>query len=119
VLQWSVWAMTELEKHNETASLHLTWYSESKRDAKIAAAEQAEVSRCLSMLENAIKESGFLVANRFTIAGLIVSEILTVLVHAKIDLNDFPHVKRYLKSNLSQPSDQNAFEPDIVEPYLT
>lgn len=119
VMQWSVWAMTELEKHNETASLHLTWYSESKRDAKIATAEQAEVSRCLSMLENAIKESGFLVANRFTIADLIVSEILTALVHAKIDLNDFPHVKRYLKSNLSQPSAQKAFEPDIVQPYLT
>jgi glutathione S-transferase len=119
LLQWSVWAMTELEMHNETASLHLTWYSESKRDAKIAATEQAEVSRCLLMLENAIKDSGFLVASRFTIADLIVSEILTALVHAKIDLKDFPHVKRYLRSNLSQPSAQKAFAPDIVQPYLT
>lgn len=119
VLQWSVWAMTQLEKHNETASLHLTWYSESRRDAKIAAAEQAEVLRCLSMLENAIEDNGFLVAKRFTIADLIVSEILTGLVHAKIDLNDFPQVKRYLKSNLSQPSAQKAFTPDIVQPYLS
>ena len=118
VLQWSVWAMTELEKHNETASLHVTWFPAAKRDANIAATEQAEVLHCLSMIEHAIKGTGFLVGNRFTIADLIVSEVLTALVHAKIDLNDFPYVKQYLKSNLSSPSAQKAFKSDIVQPYL-
>ncbi|MCW5223157.1 glutathione S-transferase family protein [Verminephrobacter aporrectodeae subsp. tuberculatae] len=119
LLQWSVWAMTELEKHNETASLHVTWFSAPKRDANIAAREQAEVSRCLSMIEEAIQESGFLVAKRFTIADLIVSEVLTALVHAKIELNDFPRVKCYLKMNLLQPSAQKAFASDVIQPYLT
>lgn len=119
LLQWSVWAMTELEKHNETASLHLTWFSAAKRDANIAAAEQAEVSRCLSMIERAITKTGFLVAGRFTIADLIVSEILTSLVYAKMDLNEFPHVKRYLKANLSQPSAQKAFASEVIQPYLS
>jgi glutathione S-transferase len=118
LLQWSVWAMTELEKHNETASLHVTWYLAAKRDASIAAREQAEVVRCLTMLEEAIKESGFLVANRFTIADLIVSEVLTSLIHAKIDLKPFPVVKRYLKDNLSQPAAKKAFAVDIIQPYL-
>lgn len=118
VMQWSVWAMTKLERHNETASLHVTWYSESKRDASIATEEKAQVTRSLSILENAIKDSGFLVASRFTIADLIVCEVLTALVHSKISLDDFPNVKRYLRSNLSQPSAQKAFQPDIVQPYL-
>lgn len=118
LLQWSVWAMTELEKHNETASLHVTWYSADKRDTSIAAREQAEVARCLAMLEQAIKDSGFLVANRFTIADVIVCEVLTNLVHAKIDLKPFPSVKRYLKENLSQPAAKKAFAADIIQPYL-
>lgn len=118
LLQWSVWAMTELEKHNEIASLHLTWFSAANRDARIADGAQVEISRCLSMIEKAITNTGFLVAGKFTIADLIVSEILTGLVHSKVTLNDFPRVKRYLKTNLSQPSAQKAFASDIITPYL-
>jgi glutathione S-transferase len=118
LLQWSVWAMTELEKHIETASLHMTWFAAAKRDANIAAKEQAEVSRCLSMIDKAIADTGFLVTDKFTIADLIVSEILTGVVHAKIALHDFPRVERFLRVNLSQPSAQNAFAEDIIQPYL-
>lgn len=119
LLQWSVWAMTELEKHIETASLHVTWFSEKMRDPKIAASEQAGISRCLTMLEQAITARGFLVVNRFTIADLIVSEVLTSLVHAGLDLGSFPAVKEYLQGNLSQASAQKAFAADIIQPYLT
>jgi glutathione S-transferase len=119
LLQWSVWAMTELEKHIETASLHVTWFSEKMRDPKVAASEQAEISRCLTMLEQAITARGFLVVNRFTIADLIVSEVLTSLVHAGLDLGSFPAVKEYLQGNLSQASAQKAFTADIIQPYLT
>jgi len=119
LLQWSVWAMTELEKHNETASLHVTWFSEDKRDPRIAAAEQAEVKRCLTMLEKAIKDDGYLVARRFTIGDLIICEVLTNVAFSKVDLSAFPAVQAYLKKNLSLPSASKAFAPDIVSPYLS
>jgi glutathione S-transferase len=118
LLQWSVWAITELEKHNETAWLHLSWLPEDKRDPQLVLSEQAEVSRCLSMIEQAIKANGFLVTKRFTVADLIVSEVLTNVIHAKIDLSLFPAVKNYLKKNLSQPSAKKAFTPDIIQPYI-
>ena len=89
------------------------------RDPDIAASEQAEVSRCLTMLEQTIKDNGFLVTKRFTIADLIVSEVCTNLVHAKVDLRPFPAVKHYLKMNLSQASATKAFVADIVQPYLS
>ena len=119
LLQWSVWAMTELEKYIETASLHVTWYEQDKRDPDIAASALAQISRCLSMVESAIKGSGFLVAGRFTIADLIVSEVLTSVAFAKVDLNDFPAVKNYLMINLSQAAAKNAFAADVISPYLT
>lgn len=119
MLQWSVWAMTELEKHIETASLHVTWFSAEMRDPDTAASEQGEVSRCLTMLEQTIKDNGFLVAKRFTIADLIVSEVLTGLVHAGLDLRPFPTVKHYLKMNLSQASAKKTFAAGIIQPYLS
>lgn len=118
LLQWSVWAMTELETHIETASLHITWLNAKMRDPNTAASEQGEVSRCLRMLEQAIAGTGFLVAKRFTIADLIVSEVLTGLVHAGLDLRPFPAVKHYLEMNLSQASAKKAFAADIIQPYL-
>lgn len=119
LLQWSVWAMTELEKHIETASLHVTWFNAEKRDPKVAEIEQEEVSRCLSMLEQALADTGFLVAKRFTIADLIISEVLTNVVHTGVDLQPFPAVKHYLETNLSQASAQKAFADDILQPFLT
>ncbi|OHU90615.1 MULTISPECIES: glutathione S-transferase family protein [Pseudoalteromonas] len=118
LLQWSVWAMTELESHIEVASLHLTWFDESIRDPKIADKEQGEVMRCLNMLEKAIEKTGFLVGNHFTIADLIVSEVLTNVVHAKVDLKPFAKLNNYLVNNLSKPSAKAAFAPDVIEPVL-
>ncbi len=58
-------------------------------------------------------------AKHFTIADLIVSEVLTGLIHAGLDLRPFPAVKHYLKMNLSQVPAKKAFAADIIQPYLT
>lgn len=118
LLQWSVWAMTELEKYNEIASLHMTWYSESQKDLKIGENAQNEVLRCLTMLEGAIKDSGYLIGEHFTVADLIVTEVLTGIVFSKVSLDSFPSIRNYLKKNLSRPSAIKAFAPDIIEPYI-
>lgn len=118
LLQWSVWAMTELEKYIETASLHMTWYSAPQKDLTIGENAQNEVIRCLNMLESTIKDSGYIVGKKFTIADLIVTEVLTGIVFAKISLDPFPSIRNYLKKNLSRPAATKAFAPDIIEPYL-
>lgn len=119
LLQWSVWAMTELEKHIEKASLHVTWFNEDKRDPAIAETEQGEVARCLTILEKAVADSGFLVAGSITIADLIVCEVLTNVVHTGVSLQPFPAVESYLKKNLSQASAKKAFAADILKPFLS
>ncbi len=118
LLQWSVWAMTELEKHIETASLHVTWLPPAARSADKAASEQAEVKRCLGILGEAIKADGHLVAGRFTAADLIVTEVITNLVHSGVNLAEFPEVNRYVQRHLSRPAAKKAFADDILKPFL-
>jgi len=117
VLQWSVWAMTELEKHIETASLHVTWLPAAARSADKARSEQAEVARCLDILGAAIGSDGYLVAGRFTVADLIVTEVITNIVHAGVRLGDYPAVNRYVRQNLARPAARKAFADDIVQPF--
>lgn len=118
VFQWSVWAMTELEKYNEIAALHMTWYKEPQKDTEIGENAQTEIRRCLDILEDAIKYNGYLVGNNFTIADLIVSEVLTGIVFTKVSLDSFPFISNYLKANLSRPSAVRAFASDIIEPFI-
>lgn len=115
--QWSVWAMTELEKNMETAALHCTWFPEAMRDQDKAAKAQAEVRRCLGMIETAIEEHGVLVGNRFSVADLIVSEVLTSLPYSGIDLGTLGRTGEYLSANLSRPAARAAFAADILEPF--
>jgi glutathione S-transferase len=116
LLQWSVWAITELEKHLEAASLHVTWLPASMRNADKAAAEQDETRRCLGMLADAIAATGYLAGDRFTVADLIVSEVLTNIVHAGLDPAEAPGVAAYLRRNLSRDAAGRAFAPDILAP---
>ena len=118
LLQWSVWAVTELERHLETASLHVTWLPAAARSADKAAAAQAEASRCLNMLSEAVADSGYLVGGKFGIADLIVTEILTNIVHAGVDQRGSAGIDSYVRKNLSRDAARKAFAPDVIAPLL-
>lgn len=117
VWQWSVWAMTELEANMEKAALHCTWFPEAQRDPAAAAKFQSEVRRCLSMLEDQLDGAGFLVGKAFSVADLIVSEVLTGLPHAKVELAE-NGLKNYLGRNLTRQAAKRAFAADILEPLV-
>lgn len=118
ILQWSVWAVTELEKHLETASLHVTWLPAAARSAEKAAGAQAEAGRCLAMLSEAIASTGYLVGGKFGIADLIVTEILTNMVHSGVDPQSQEGVDAYVRRNLSRGAAGKAFAPDVIAPLL-
>lgn len=119
VMQWSVWAMTELEANIETAAMHTTFFPAEKRNADLASGAQVEIGRCLTMLDKQLAATGYIVTERFTIADLIVSEVLTNVGYTGVDLNDFPAVKKYVTANLAQEAAKKAFSADILEPFLT
>lgn len=117
IWQWSVWAITELEKNMETAALHCTWLPESLRDQEKAAKAQDEVRRCLTMITQAIGDGGYLVGDRFTVADLVVSEVLTSVPHCGMDVGALGEAGSYLGRNLARPAAAKAFASDILEPF--
>lgn len=118
LLQWSVWSITELEKYLETASLHVTWLPSEMRSSDKAAAAQSEARRCLRMIAEATAPTGYLAGDRFTVADLIVSEVLTNIVHAGIDCGEVAGLSDYLRRNLSRDAARKAFAPDVIAPFL-
>ena len=115
--QWSAWAMTELERNMETAALHCSWYPEPMRDADKAAKAQVEVRRCLTTIDDAIGDSGYPVGDGFTVADLVVSEVLTSLPHCGIDTGTLGRTGCYLAANLARPAAVKAFATDILAPF--
>lgn len=117
VLQWSVWAMTELERQIETASLHSKWLPEDMRDGKKAAAAQEKIRDCVGMIKKQIANGGYLVGDAFGIADLVVCEVLTSYAHCSMDPKELDAVGAYLSRNLARPAAKAAFASDIIEPF--
>ena len=118
ILQWSVWAMTELERQIERASLHVTWLPENARRPAEAEAAAAEIERCLAMLDAALADGGYLVAGRFTVADVVVTEVLTNIVHAGVPLTRAPRVADYVRRNLARSAAQRSFAGDVIAPFV-
>jgi glutathione S-transferase len=103
-LQWSFWAMTELEKPALAALLHRMFLPEEKRDPKLADEGEQQLQQPLKVLDAALAETGYLVGSSFTVADLNVASILSWARLARVDLSAFPHVKQWLAAALQRPA---------------
>lgn len=103
-VQWSIWAMTELEPPIIDAFLHRVMLPEAQRDPKVAAAGEAKLPRPLAVLEGELARRDWLVGGRFTVADLNVASVLMVAPIARIDLSAYPSVQRWLGACTSRPA---------------
>lgn len=77
MLNWILWAATEVEPHAVVIIMHGMDLPEDKRDAKLYAAAVKALRPRLAVLNDALGRSGgWLVGDRFTIADLLVAEAL-------------------------------------------
>lgn len=108
VLQWSFWAVYEIEKPLLAAWLNCTFLPEEKRNA--AAAEEAEkqLQRPFKVLEGALRSSGNLIGSKFTLADLNVASVMQWALVGKVDLSAFPSVSNWLQASLARPAAQKA-----------
>jgi glutathione S-transferase len=101
-LQWTLWAVTEVEKQViEWAFNAFVWPAE-KRDAKVAEACMASIQAPLKVLDQALAGKQWLVGDRFTVADLNVAATLYRLL--TIDLAHVPNVKSWLHRCFERPA---------------
>jgi glutathione S-transferase len=96
VAQWSLWAMTEVDKDITTWAFNALIKPEAERDARAASLALESLQRPLASLERSLFNKEFLMGDRFTVADLNVAA--TLYRGLAMDLSAYPQVSRWLKS---------------------
>ncbi|MEX1830089.1 glutathione S-transferase family protein [Luteibacter sp. CQ10] len=94
VLQWSFWAVSDIEPHVVAALA----------DGPARAGEHARrLAAPLAVLDGALARSRFLLGPTFTAADVNVAGILSSVRATSIDLAAFPEVRRWLAQCIGRP----------------
>lgn len=106
--QWSFWVMTEVESALLSVLMHARVLPAGKRDPE-------KVSRCtgilrapFGVLDRALADRDWLVADRFSVADLNVAAVLSWSKPARLSLKPWPHVDRWLSACLDRPARKAA-----------
>lgn len=108
ILQWTCWALTDLEGPMGTVYLHRGFLPEDKRDAKVAEAAEAQAQKPLTMLDGVLAKSAYLLGDRFTVADLNLAGVLSLTRIGAIDMSKFPHVAAWAKKCHDRPAAQEV-----------
>jgi glutathione S-transferase len=103
-VQWSIWAMTELEPQLMVVLMNRMFLPPNQRDAAAANAAEEKLGPALGVLDGALAGKGHLLGATFTIADLNVASVLAWALFAKVDLAKAPNVRRWLQECVVRPA---------------
>ncbi|HNB27021.1 MAG TPA: glutathione S-transferase family protein [Alphaproteobacteria bacterium] len=104
LLQWTCWAMTDLEGPMGTVYLNRGFLPEDKRDPKAAEAAEAQAQKPLAMLDGVLAKTPYLLGDRFTVADLNLAGVLSLARIGAVDMSKFPHVAAWAKRCHDRPA---------------
>ena len=108
VIQWSFWAVNELEPGLLTLLRHRATYPEDQRDPQLADATEKELARPLAVLDQALVGKTYLVGEHFSAADLNVASVMAWAKASKVDFSAFPHVAAWMEQCLGRPASRAA-----------
>jgi glutathione S-transferase len=108
VLQWSFWAVYELEKQLLATWLNRSLLPEEKRNAAAADEAEKQIQRPLKVLESALKNTGYLIGNKFTLADLNVAAVMSWARSGKVDITAYPNTEKWLDACLDREAAKKA-----------
>lgn len=93
VMQWTLWAATEVEPLIGAWFYHTMFLPPEQRKPELAADAAARLPKRLAVLERVLANRDYLIGNEFTIADLNVAAVL--VRGAQFGLDAFPRVKAW------------------------
>jgi glutathione S-transferase len=102
--QWSFWVMTEIEKPLLLAAANRVLFDADKRNSDELRMALTKLGRPLAVLDRHLRDRPFLVGDRFTVADLNVSAVMTLVRLASLDLSEWPKVDHWLEDCLERPA---------------
>jgi glutathione S-transferase len=102
--QWSFWVATEIEKPLLLAAANTMLFAPEKRSPEEARIAMAKLARPLGVLDGYLASASHLVGDRFTVADLNVSVVMTLARLAALDMSKWPYVDHWLTDCLERPA---------------
>jgi glutathione S-transferase len=106
VWQWTLWALTEVDRGVNIWSLNAIRLPEAERDAAKRAEALQVLKAPFKVLDEAVAKQPYLLGNSFTVADLNVAAVISRAVD--MDLSAVPHLKAWLERCLARPGAQRA-----------
>ena len=100
--QWSMWALTELDKQIITWASHDHALPIERRDPKQRDTLRAELERPLTVLESKLEKQRYLVRDKFSIADLNVASTMYRILWMNLD--DKPTIAAWLEKCWARPA---------------
>ena len=108
MVQWSFWAVTELEKPGLDYLMHTMFLPPEKRDAGVPPKALETLKKPIAVLDQALEKSGYLVGERFTAADLNVGVFVAYLASAREFLEQYPKVAKFVGALAARPAFKKA-----------
>ena len=104
--QWSLWAVTEVDRGVNIWSLHAVRLPEAERDAGKREEALKVLVAPFRVLDAAVSKQPYLIGNEFTVADLNVAAVISRAVD--MDLSASPNLKAWLDRCLDRPAARDA-----------
>jgi glutathione S-transferase len=103
-LQWSIWAISEIEPLQMQIVVQKLFTPEEQRDAALIDTVTKNLDRPLKVLDDVLAQSDTLLGGDFSIADLNVSGVMLLLNMVNVELGAHEHVSRWIKQCHSRPA---------------
>jgi glutathione S-transferase len=104
--QWSLWAVTEVDRGVNIWSLHAVRLPPEERNAALREEALKIIASPFKVLDAAVAKQPYLLGNDFTVADLNVAAVISRAVD--MDLSTWPHLKDWLTRCLERPAAREA-----------
>ena len=106
--QWSVWAISEIEPLQMQIVIQKFFVPKDKQDqAEIDQASKGLV-RPLKVLDHALRDSDYLLGEKFSVADLNVAGVMLLLKAVKFDFDPFQNVSVWIDKCHARPALERA-----------
>lgn len=104
--QWTMWALSEVDRGVNIWSLHAVRLPPEERDAAKREEALKVVDKPFKILDAAVAQQPYLIGDAFTVADLNVAAVISRAVD--MDLSAVPHLKAWLERCLDRPAARKA-----------
>ena len=104
--QWTLWALTEVDRGVNIWSLHAIRLPAAERDAAKRDEALRVIAAPFKVLDEAVSKQPYLLGNEFTVADLNVAAVISRAI--EMDLSAVTHLQAWLRRCLERPAAKKA-----------